>query len=124
MTSVGVGPIAAVNDTPTGLPVITGTTTEDQTLTADTSGIADVDGLGSFSYQWYRDGGAIGGATASTFVLGDTDVGKTITVTVSYQDGQGFNELLNSVGVGPISAVNDARPAYRSLPVRPPKIKR
>ncbi|MCP5143385.1 MAG: cadherin-like domain-containing protein [Gammaproteobacteria bacterium] len=107
LTSVGVGPIAAVNDTPTGLPVITGTATEDQTLTADTSGIADVDGLGAFSYQWYRDGGAIGGATASTFVLGDTDVGKTITVQVSYQDGQGFNESLTSVGVGPIAAVND-----------------
>ena len=45
-----------VNDVPVGLPVITGTVTEDQTLTADTSGITDADGLGAFSYQWLRDG--------------------------------------------------------------------
>ncbi|MCP5143388.1 MAG: hypothetical protein H6978_01035 [Gammaproteobacteria bacterium] len=108
LLSTGVGPITAVNDTPIGLPVITGTATEDQTLTADTSGIADVDGLGSFSYQWFRDGTAINGATASTFVLGDADVGTTITVQVSYQDGQGFNESLLSTGVGPIAGINDA----------------
>ena len=57
--------------------------TEDQTLTADTSSIADADGLGAFSYQWARstDGGAtwvsIGGATASTYTLGDADVGQS-----------------------------------------------
>ena len=40
-----------VNDTPAGVPVITGTVQEDQVLTADTSGISDDDGLGAFSYQ-------------------------------------------------------------------------
>ena len=53
-----------------GVPTISGTATEDQTLTADTSGISDADGLGAFSYQWLRDGVAIGGATASTYTLG------------------------------------------------------
>ena len=62
VTSAGVGPIANINDAPVGLPTITGTVTEDQLLTADTSGISDADGLGAFSYQWLRDGVAIGGA--------------------------------------------------------------
>ncbi|MBI1291051.1 DUF4347 domain-containing protein, partial [bacterium] len=61
--------VTNVNDDPAGVPVITGTATEDQTLTADISGISDADGLGVFAYQWYRDTGsgpmAISGATAS-----------------------------------------------------------
>ena len=48
--------MANVNDAPTGMVTISGTPTEDQTLTADTSGISDADGLGAFSYQWQRDG--------------------------------------------------------------------
>ena len=66
--------------------------TEDQTLTANTSGISDADGLGAFSYQWLRGGVAIGGATASTYTLGDADVGTQISVQVSYTDGHGTAE--------------------------------
>ena len=58
--------VTAVNDVPVGVPTITGTVTEDQVLTADTSGIGDADGLGTFSYQWLRDAVAIGGATSNT----------------------------------------------------------
>ena len=71
-----------MTDAPVGVPTITGTVTEDQILTADTSGISDADGLGAFSYQWLRDGVAIGGATASTYTLTDTDVGTQISVEV------------------------------------------
>ena len=80
VTSVATAPVANVNDPVAGQPVITGTPQEDQTLTADTSGISDADGLGAFSYQWHRDGVAIGGATASTYLLGDADVDSSITV--------------------------------------------
>lgn len=41
--------ITPVNDAPTGLPVITGTVSEDQVLTADISGLSDIDGLGTLS---------------------------------------------------------------------------
>ncbi len=99
--------VTATNDAPTGSVVITGTATEDQTLTA-TDSLADADGLGAFSYQWHRDGVDIGGATASTFVLGDADVGTDITVTVSYTDGQGNPESVTSAGTGLIANVNDA----------------
>ena len=106
--SAGVGPIANVNDVPAGQPVITGTVAEDQVLTADTSGISDADGLGTFGYQWYRDGMAITGATNSTYTLGDADVGATISVEISYTDGQGTSEAITSAGVGPVVNVNDA----------------
>ena len=108
LTSAAVGPIANVNDAPSGTPVVTGTATEDQTLAADTSAIADTDGLGSFSYQWQRNGVAIGGATGSTYTLGDADVGASIRVVVSYTDSNGTAESLTSAAVGPVANVNDA----------------
>ncbi len=100
--------VTAVNDAPTGVPLITGTVTEDQTLTADTSGLGDADGLGTFRYQWLRNGVAIGGATGSTYTLGDADVGTEISVTVSYTDGQGTSESVRSVPTAPVLNVNDA----------------
>ncbi len=108
VASAPVGPVANVNDAPSGAPVVSGTATEDQTLTADTSSIADADGLGAFSYQWQRDGIDIAGATASTYTLGDADVGTSIRVVVSYTDGNGTAESLTSAAVGPIANVNDA----------------
>ena len=75
LTSAATSSVVNVNDAPTGAPVITGTATERQTLTADTSSIADADGLGTFAYQWLRDGSAVTGATASTYLLGNADVG-------------------------------------------------
>jgi hypothetical protein len=99
--------VTNVNDAPVGVPTITGTVTEDQTLTADTSGISDADGLGAFSYQWLRDGAAIGGATASTYTLGDADVGSQVSVQVSYTDGQGTNESLTSAQTAAVANVND-----------------
>ncbi|MDL1983033.1 MAG: DUF4347 domain-containing protein, partial [Deltaproteobacteria bacterium] len=100
--------VTAVNDAPVGLPTITGTVTEDQTLTADTSGISDIDGLGAFSYQWLHDGNAIGGATAGTYTLGDDDVGTLISVQVSYTDGQGTLETLTSAQTAAVININDA----------------
>ena len=74
LTSAPTSPVVNVNDAPTGAPTVTGTATERQTLTADTSSIADADGLGTFAYQWLRDGSAVTGATASSYLLGNADV--------------------------------------------------
>src|SRR5262249_49545172 len=63
------------NHTPSGDVGVAGTASEDQTLTADTSSVADEDGLGTMSYQWSRstDGGVswndIGGATGASYAL-------------------------------------------------------
>uniref|UniRef100_UPI00313D3449 DUF4347 domain-containing protein n=1 Tax=Hydrogenophaga sp. OTU3427 TaxID=3043856 RepID=UPI00313D3449 len=47
--------IANVNDAPVGTVTISGTATEDQTLTASND-LADEDGLGPISYSWEADG--------------------------------------------------------------------
>jgi hypothetical protein len=81
--------VEAVNDAPTGEVTITGTPIKGDTLTVDTSDLSDADGLGTFSYHWYADGVAITGATGETYTLTESEVGKTITVKVSYTDGLG-----------------------------------
>ena len=82
----------------TGKPTISGTARVGQTLTADTSGIADADGLTSvsYSYQWIRVQNLlqteISGATASTYTPVADDVGKTIRVKVTFSDDAGNPE--------------------------------
>ena len=91
----------------TGAPTISGTPLAGQTLTADTSGIADPDGLTrvAFSYQWLFSaftGTAdteIEGATASTYTLSAGDQGKPIKVRVTFTDDAGNEETLSSVAV-------------------------
>jgi hypothetical protein len=100
--------IVVGNVPPSGLPAITGTTTEDQLLTADTTGISDANGLGDFSYQWKRDGVDIGSATSSTYMLDDADIGTDITAEVSFTDGGGTAETVLSAAAGPIADLNEA----------------
>ena len=85
-----------MNDDPTGGVTISGTATEDEVLTADTSTLADEDVLGALSYQWSRDGSPIDGATSDNYTLTQADVGAAITVEVSYTDGEGTAESVTS----------------------------
>ena len=106
VTSSATSAVGNVNDEPTGLVTISGTATEGQVLTASNT-IADADGLGSFSYQWKRDGSVISGATASTYTLLQADVGAAIMVTASYIDGQGTAESVTSCSKAAVANVND-----------------
>jgi serralysin len=96
------------NVVPTGVPTITGTLSQGRELSVDTSGIADADGLGDFSYQWNRDNAAIEGATASNYTLTEADVGTNISVTVLYTDGYGAAESVVSAETSKIANTNDA----------------
>jgi hypothetical protein len=100
--------ISNTNDAPTGVPVITGTFSQDRELSVDTSSIADADGPGEFSYQWNRDGAAIEGATAANYTLTEVDVGANISITVSYTDGHGAAESVVSAETSDIAKANDA----------------
>jgi hypothetical protein len=71
-------------------------------LTASTAAIVDLDGLGTFSYVWKADGTTIGGATAANFTLTSDQIGKAITVTVSYNDGFGHAESLISAATAAV----------------------
>ena len=107
LTSVATGAVAAAptpNNLAKGAPTISGTAQVGETLTADTSGIADDDGLSnvSYSYQWLTDDAAIADATANTYTLADSDEGKTVTVQVSFTDDAGNDEAVTS---GPTDTV-------------------
>ena len=98
---------AAANSRATGLPTIDGTAQVGQTLTADTSGIADEDGLDNvtFSYQWLADDTNIQGATGSSYTLTGDDKGKTIKVRVSFTDDANNEESLPSAATDAVVAL-------------------
>ena len=100
----------ATNSPATGLPSINGTAQVGETLTADTSGIADDDGLSnaSFTYQWQADGAEISGETSDAYTLADADEGKAITVTVSFTDDAGNDESLTSDATAAVEAKPNA----------------
>ncbi len=101
--------VVNINDVPTGSLTISGTPSEDQTLTVVNT-ISDADGLpsGGVDIQWRRDGVDIVGATSTTYTLSDIDVGSSIDVVVQYQDLQGTNESVASDVTLSISNINDA----------------
>ena len=104
---------AAQSNSPAmGTPVITGTPQVGETLTVDTSGIADEDGLtnDTFSYRWLADDAEISGATGSTYTLTGGDEGKAITVQASFTDDAGNNEALTSAATGAVSAAEPTEP--------------
>ncbi len=97
------------NTAPTGQPAITGTAQVGETLSADTSGISDANGLTGvqYTYQWVRNDGAtdtdISGATAQTYTLTSDDQGNTVKVTVSFTEDDGYAETLTSAATGSVS---------------------
>ena len=90
----------------TGAPTITGTSQVGETLTADTTGISDDDGLdnATFAYQWLADDAEIDSATASSYTLVASDAGKAIKVRVSFNDDAGNDEELTSAATGAVAA--------------------
>jgi len=106
-TSDATGPVANVNDVPTGSATISGDAVEEQTLTASNT-LADEDGLGTITYQWLRDGTAITDASANTYILTQADVDAEVSVRASYTDLQGMTESKISDATDPVANVNDA----------------
>ena len=94
------------NTPATGLPAISGTAQVGERLTADTSGIADADGLDNvaFSYQWLAADVEIAGATSGSYTLSDADEGKTIKVQVTFTDDGGNQETLTSEATEAVAA--------------------
>ena len=94
------------NSAPIGLPTISGTPQVEETLTAQTSTIADADGLTgvSYNYQWLAGGTDISGATGSSLRLTASHQGQTIQVRVSFTDDRGNSESLTSEATAAVSA--------------------
>ena len=94
----------------TGRPAITGQHQVGHTLTADTSGIDDPDGLSSpgYTYQWVRlDAGVftdITGADSMVYTLTSEDEGKRVRVKVTFTDDAGNSHTLTSFTTGTVQA--------------------
>ncbi len=93
----------AINHAPTGAVLISGELKQNRTVTVSNN-LADADGLGEISYQWYGDSVAIKDATQSTYTLTQADVYKTLSVKASYTDKLG---KLESVLGGVVQNEND-----------------
>ena len=98
--------VPGLNTPATGAPDITGAAQVGETVTADTTGISDDDGLdnAAFAYQWFAAAAEINGATASSYTLLTADEGKAITVRVTFTDDAGNDEELTSPATEAVAA--------------------
>ena len=94
------------NTAAAGQPTITGTPQVGQVLTADISQVTDVDGLlsASYLYQWTAGDVNILSATRQSYTLDESDLAKTIKVTVSFNDDRSNPETLTSAATDPVAA--------------------
>ena len=116
----------SINKPATGLPTITGMVHVGATLTADTSGIKDEDGLGGFTYQWIsnnrRTDTDIVDATGSTYELVEADERKTIKVKVSFTDKIGNKENLTSAATGRVATRPNRLPTGKPTITGAPRV--
>ena len=116
----------SINKPATGLPTITGMAHVGATLTADTSGIKDEDGLGTFTYQWISNNGRtdtdIADATGSTYELVEADERKTIKVKVSFTDKIGNKENLTSPATGRVATRPNRLPTGKPAITGTPRV--
>ena len=94
---------AKLNHAPTGRPVVRGVAEVGETLTVDTSQIADRDGTAEavFAYQWISTDDTdtdidIAGATEPSYTVTAADEGRAFKVKVSFTDDDGNAEALTS----------------------------
>ncbi|WP_404437720.1 DUF4082 domain-containing protein [Bradyrhizobium daqingense] len=110
-TSAATPLVVTANNHP-GVVSVGGTPTQGQTLTAT---VSDADGVpAAVTYQWQQSANGstwtnIGGATASTLVLGQAQVGSFVRATATYTDLQGSSETpLSPATAAAVANVNDA----------------
>lgn len=115
-TSAATANVASITPSNSTIPVISGTTTDGQTLTT-TPGSWTGSSSFTYTYQWQQCSGSssltcsggtwnnISGATSSSYIAQDTDVGLPIQVTVTATGTTvaAGSTTVDSSGVGPIS---------------------
>jgi Domain of unknown function (DUF4347)/Domain of unknown function (DUF4082) len=104
-------PTAANPNNIPGTIGVTGTPTQNQTLTAN---VADPDGLTgvTINYQWQQSSNGttwtnITGATSQTLTLGQSQVGNQVRTTATYIDALGSSENVISPATATVANVND-----------------
>ncbi|OUS72889.1 hypothetical protein B5G52_06815 [Pseudoalteromonas sp. A601] len=103
VTSAATDAIEAIPVNVEGTVEITGTVESGQQLTAT---VTDDNGfsLENVSYTWKADTDIIG-SDSSTVILTNDEVGKTVTVTVSYIDDEAFSENITSDATAAVAPI-------------------
>jgi hypothetical protein len=108
------GAVQNSNDLPQGLPIISGSSVEDNTIKIDVSGISDEDGVGQFTYQWERSSDAArwtpyqtNSSNPALLRLNQPEVGFAYRAIVSYVDGFGTTETLVTPATNMVQNVDD-----------------
>lgn len=96
----------AGNTLPTGGATLRGIFQVGEEITV-TNDIADVDGLGTFNFQWYRNDTIIDGANEETYTSTMEDFGKRLSVLITYTDQAGSVENVKSDASEFINAPSD-----------------
>lgn len=101
-TANGVGPVAGIAPSFTVDPVLSGTPTVGETLSV-TNGTAGGIPAATFTRAWLRDGVEIAGATGTTRVLTEDDLGARISVRVTATNSAGSDVAISNE-LGPVVA--------------------
>ena len=104
------------NNAPTGRPALSGQHQVGHSLTVDTSGIDDAQGLSNpgFTYQWQRQEGGvytdISGANAMVYTLFPDDEDKRVRVVVTLTDDDRNIHMVESAPTGLVQAQTSLPP--------------
>ncbi len=102
-------PGAPVNNTP-GTINVSGTATQNQTLTANVSDANGLTGV-TINYQWQQLNSGIWsnitGATTQTLTLGQAQVNQQVRAIATYTDALGSSESVTSTATTVVANVND-----------------
>ena len=108
------GAVQNSNDLPQGLPIISGSSVEDNTIKIDVSGISDEDSIGQFAYQWERSSDAsrwtpyqTNSSNSSLLRLNQAEVGFAYRAIVSYTDSFGTLETLVTPATNMVQNIDD-----------------
>ena len=108
------GAVQNSNDLPQGLPIISGSSVEDNTIKIDVSGISDEDNIGIFSYQWERSSDAsrwtpyqTNSSNPALLRLNQAEVGFAYRAIVSYVDSFGTTETLVTPATNMVQNIDD-----------------
>ncbi|MBL6456962.1 cadherin-like domain-containing protein [Belnapia sp. T6] len=94
--------LAAVNDAHTGGVSVSGTAKVGEVLTASNT-LADVDGLGAITYEWFAGATKVG--SGSTYTAVAADVGTAIHALATFTDGGGTLESESSAATAAVEAL-------------------
>ena len=93
-----------------GVVTISGILASGKLLTAEVADENDI-GADGIVFAWFAVGEAIEGADEATLALTDVLVGKVITVTATYTDGENFSEAIVSEATAAVDVAGENVPA-------------